>query len=73
MITEAIIIASVTAFATVTSQILISNRANSLVVYRIDQLEEKVQKHNNVIERLYIVEECAKSISRRLENVERLK
>lgn len=30
--------------------------ANKLVVYRIDQLEKKVEKHNNVIERVYILE-----------------
>ena len=27
--------------------------ANKLVIYRIDQLELKVQKHNQVIERMY--------------------
>lgn len=30
--------------------------ANKLVVYRIDQLEKKVEKHNNVIERVYKLE-----------------
>lgn len=31
--------------------------ANKLVVYRIEQLERKVEKHNNLIERTYKVEE----------------
>lgn len=31
--------------------------ANKLVVYRIEQLEKKVEKHNNLIERTYKVEE----------------
>lgn len=30
--------------------------ANKLVVYRIEQLEKKVEKHNNVLERVYILE-----------------
>lgn len=31
--------------------------ANKLVVYRIEQLERKVEKHNSLIERTYKVEE----------------
>ena len=34
---------------------LISN--NRLIVYRIDQLDKKVEKHNNLIERTYKLEE----------------
>lgn len=30
--------------------------ANKLVIYRIEQLEKKVEKHNNVLERVYILE-----------------
>lgn len=30
--------------------------SNKLVQYRIEQLEEKVQKHNNVVERTYKLE-----------------
>ena len=31
--------------------------ANRLTVYRIEQLEKKVDKHNNLVERMYEVEE----------------
>ena len=34
--------------------ILVSNR---LTIYRIEQLEKKVEKHNSVAERTYILEE----------------
>lgn len=34
--------------------------ANKLVVYRIEQLEKKVEKHNSVIERTYKLEEDVK-------------
>ena len=30
--------------------------ANKLSNYRIEQLEKKVEKHNNVVERVYILE-----------------
>ena len=30
--------------------------ANKLVTYRIDQLEKKVEKHNRVVERVYLLE-----------------
>lgn len=30
--------------------------ANKLTNYRIEQLEKKVEKHNNVIERVYLLE-----------------
>lgn len=30
--------------------------SNKLVVYRLEQLEKKVEKHNNVLERVYILE-----------------
>ena len=31
--------------------------SNKLTLYRIDQLEKKVDKHNNIIERTYKLEE----------------
>lgn len=35
---------------------------NSVVKYRIDQLEKKVEKHNNLLERMYVVETEIKDI-----------
>lgn len=42
-----------------------------LVTYRLEQLEAKVNKHNNVIERTYILEEQMKMADHRIENLER--
>jgi hypothetical protein len=44
--------------------------ANKLTTFRLNKLEQKVDKHNNVIERLYIVEERSKSNSHRIDNLE---
>lgn len=32
------------------------NKSIALIEYRLEQLEEKVDKHNNVVERLYKIE-----------------
>jgi hypothetical protein len=44
--------------------------ANKLTTFRLNKLEQKVDKHNKVIERLYIVEERSKSNSHRIDNLE---
>ena len=42
--------------------------ANRLTNYRIEQLEEKVKKHNNLVERMAVVEQSAKSAHHLLVN-----
>lgn len=44
--------------------------SSKLTAYRIKQLEEKVDKHNNFAERIPIVEEKIKVINHRLQEVE---
>lgn len=42
-----------------------------LMSYRIEQLEHKVEKHNNFAERLPVVEETIREITRRIEDLEK--
>ena len=42
-----------------------------LISYRIEQLEKKVEKHNNVIERMALAEKDIRSADRRIEDLER--
>lgn len=42
-----------------------------LMSYRIEQLEKKVDKHNNFAERIPVVEEQIKVINHRIEDLER--
>ena len=42
-----------------------------LMSYRIEQLEKKVDKHNNFAERMPVVEEQIKVINHRIEDLER--
>ena len=44
-----------------------------LTSYRVEQLEKKVDKHNNFAERIPILEEKAKVMNHRIEDLEREK
>ena len=59
---ETILVAAITAgFAFL--GVYISNRKQAaLVAYRLEKLEEKVDKHNNVVERMYRLEEQVKNL-----------
>lgn len=52
-----IIVALITAGAMLIGQVIISYRQNSVVLYRLDQLERKQDVHNRMIERTYKLEE----------------
>ncbi len=43
--------------------------ANRLTVYRIEQLENKVEKHNNLVERMFSVESSVKSAHHRIDEL----
>ena len=77
LITEPIIIAIIGFLGSGVGSILGILASNKLTVYRIDQLEEKVNKHNNLIERTYqlekqesILEEKIAVLSDQLEKLE---
>ena len=43
--------------------------ANKLTNFRIEQLEKKVEKHNNLIERMTAVEQSTKSAHHRIDEL----
>lgn len=53
---ETIIVALLSLAGTLIGSLFGILAANKLVVYRIEQLEKKVEKHNNVLERVYSLE-----------------
>lgn len=85
---DAVIVGIITAIAAVVCQIIISMsgrsaaqreraESNRLIVYRLEQLETKVDKHNNVIERVYelekssnVTQEQIKVINHRISDLE---
>lgn len=65
-----LIVAAITLLGTALgtfSGIIVSSK---LTNYRIAQLEKKVDKHNTVIERTYVLEERQKVTNHRLEDIE---
>lgn len=54
--TETIIVAILSLLGTLAGSLCGILTANKLTNYRIEQLEKKVEKHNNVIERVYKLE-----------------
>lgn len=47
--------------------------SSKLTIYRIEQLEKKVDKHNNFAERIPVVEEQIKVANHRIDDLERSK
>lgn len=54
---ETIIVAIISLFGTLFGSYLAQRKTTALVIYRLDELEKKVDKHNNLVERMYKVEE----------------
>ena len=53
---ETIISAVISAAAAIIVCVVSNNKIITLIEYRLEQLEHKVDLHNNAVERLYIVE-----------------
>ena len=54
--TEAVVVALITGIITLIGTVASNHSTHSKTLYRIDQLEKKVEKHNNFMERLQIAE-----------------
>lgn len=44
------------AIPSIISTVIVNNKNKNLLIYRVGSLEEKVSKHNNLIDRMYKVE-----------------
>lgn len=74
---DVIVVALISFAGTIIGSLLGILAANKLVNYRLQQLENKVEKHNNVIERVYklekheaVMEEEIKVANHRIEDLE---
>lgn len=61
MMTEAIIIAFITGGCAIVSNIIVTISQGAKTQYRIEQLEKKVEKHNNLVERVTLLEASDKT------------
>lgn len=55
--TESVIIAIIAFLGTISGAYFANRKSSALIAYRLEQLEGKVNKHNNLVERTYKLEE----------------
>ena len=66
-----IIVAVITVIGVIISNYFSNNSTRKLILYRIDQLEHKVNKHNNLIARVYKLEDRENIIETKVERLEK--
>ena len=64
--TEAIIVAALGLVGTLVGSYLATRKSTALIAYRLEQLEQKVSKHNNLVERTYALEESVALMDERV-------
>lgn len=67
--TPEVLNALISAIAVIVSGLISAIVSNKLMVYRIEQLEKKVDKHNTVIDRTYHLEAEVEVIENEIENL----
>ena len=68
---QTIIVAVIGLIGTLASVYFVNRKTTALIIYRVDQLEQKVNKHNNLIDRMYKAETDIKLIQEEVENLEK--
>lgn len=63
---ESIVVSALTLVGTIITVI----SGNKLMAYRISELEKKVDKHNNLIERTYALEKKVELLENELQHIE---
>lgn len=67
--TPEVLNAIISALAVIAGTIISAVISNQLIKYRIEQLEKKVDKHNNIIERTYQLETEIEVLENKVENL----
>lgn len=68
---QTIIVAVIGLIGTLASVYFVNKKTTALILYRVDQLEQKVNKHNSLIDRMYKVESDIKLIQEEVEQLEK--
>ena len=74
---ETIVAALISAFAAIVVSVVQNNKTRAIIEYRLQELEKKQDKHNDVIERTYkleqttaVMEEQIKVVNHRIADIE---
>lgn len=57
------------AIPSLVATVVINNKTNAVMQYQILDLTRKVEKHNNVVERMAVAENSLKSAHRRIDEI----
>ena len=75
---ESVIVAVLALAGTLAGTYFANRKSAALIAYRLEQLEKRVQAHNNLVERMYHVEERTelqeekiKVVNHRIEDLEK--
>ena len=68
---ERIIVAIIGVLGTFAGSYFTNRKTMALIIYRLEQLEKKVGKHNNLIDRMYKAESNIKLIQEEVEQLEK--
>lgn len=68
---ETLIVAALGFLGTLCGAYFANRKSSALIAYRLEQLEEKVNKHNNVIERTYELEKHEEVFKEHLDALEK--
>lgn len=71
--TDVIIVAIITFISSLIGNFLSNNKTQALIAYRLEQLEKKVNLHNNVIERTYELEKKTTLLENDIEDLKKVK
>lgn len=66
---ERIIVAIIGVLGTFAGNFFTNRKSIALIIYRLEQLEEKVNKHNNLIDRMYKAETNIEVIQEEVNNL----
>lgn len=66
---EAVIVALITGGMAIISNIMVAMANNSKTIYRIEQLEKKMDRHNNLIERVAVIERDEKTQWKQIDEI----
>ena len=69
--TEAIVVAIITGLLTLAGVIVSNNKSQAVTETKLEELTREVREHNNFAKRMPVVEEQIKSISHRVEAIEK--
>lgn len=65
----AVIVALITGGLAAASNVIVAMMNSKLTIYRIEQLEKKVEKHNNLVERVAMIEHDEQTQWKRIDEI----